>query len=107
MTSTPESAERSPAEYTPPITLGNGQFEIDTTPDGDGDLEVCNGEGDHIAYLGRADQIVLRDLLNKVHPPASGPVIHDVDWALDVLQRCGIKTADQFDALVTLQKLTP
>lgn len=35
------------------------------------------------------------------------PVIHDVDWALDVLQKCGIRTADQFDALVTLQKLIP
>ncbi|SDK79993.1 hypothetical protein [Arthrobacter sp. ok362] len=42
-----------------------------------------------------------------VTPHQAQPVIHDVDWALAVLQKCGIETADQFDALVTLQKLTP
>ena len=56
------------AEYTPPIELGGGAVEIDTTPDHDGDLEVCTRDGDHVAYLRPADQIVLRDLLNRLHP---------------------------------------
>jgi hypothetical protein len=57
------------SDYTPPIWLDSGSLEIDTTPDHDGDLEVCTTEGDHVAYLRPADQIILRDLLNRIHPP--------------------------------------
>lgn len=49
----------------------------------------------------------IRAALEAAAPFMAQPVIHDVDWALDVLQKCGIQTGDQFDALVTLQKLTP
>lgn len=63
------------SDYTPPIMLDSGSMEIDTTPDGDGDLEVCTTDGGHIAYLRPADQIVLRDLLLKIHPlPAPAAV---------------------------------
>lgn len=55
-------------EYTPPIMLGAGWFEIDTTPDGEGDLEICSHDGDHVAYLDATDQMTLRDLLNRLHP---------------------------------------
>lgn len=55
-------------------------------------------------------QAIMRDIrvaLEAAAPHLAQPVIHDVDWALSILQKCGIETADQFDALVTLQKLTP
>lgn len=54
--------------YTPPIALDGGSIEIDTSPDFEGDLEVWDREGAHVAYLRAADQIVLRDLLNRIHP---------------------------------------
>lgn len=56
-------------EYAPPITLDNGRAELDTIPDSDGDLElIATLEDVHVAYLRPADQIVLRDLLNRLHP---------------------------------------
>lgn len=57
-------------EYRPPITLDNGGIELDTTPDSEGDLElIATLEDMHVAYLRPADQIALRDLLNRLHPP--------------------------------------
>jgi len=58
----------TPHEYTPPMELDGGTIEIDTTPDFDGDIEITNRDGDHIVYLKPADQIALRDLLNRIHP---------------------------------------
>jgi hypothetical protein len=55
-------------DYTEPIWLDSGSMEVDTTPDGDGDLEVCDRSGEHVAYLREADQIALRDALNRIHP---------------------------------------
>ena len=56
-------------EYTPPITLDNGGIELDTTPDSEGDLELITTLEDmHVGYLRLADQLILRDLLNRLHP---------------------------------------
>lgn len=59
------------SDYTPPITLGT--FEIDTTPDSDGDLEIYTPDGDHFAYLRPADQVALQDLLNRFIPQTVEP----------------------------------
>lgn len=57
-------------EYTPPIQLDNGGIELDTTPDHEGDLElIATMEDMHVAYLRPADQVAVRDLMNKLHPP--------------------------------------
>ena len=59
----------SQRKYTPPITFDNGGIELDTTPDSDGDLElVTTLEGMHVGYLRPADQIALRDFMNRLHP---------------------------------------
>lgn len=62
--------------------------------------DIKQYQRDRCATLARA-------ALEAAAPHMTQPVIHDVDWALTVLQKCGIETADQFAALVTLQKLTP
>lgn len=73
-------------EYTPPIELAGGRFIIDTTPDPDGDLEVSHRDLDHVAYLDRTDQLTLRDLLNRIHPPMMPPKPEPIpDPRLDAL----------------------
>lgn len=58
------------AEYTPPLLLDSGRVELDSTPDSDGDLElIATMEDMHVAYLRPSDQLAVRDLLNRLHPP--------------------------------------
>jgi hypothetical protein len=70
------------ADYTPPITLGT--VEIDTTPDHDGDLEIYTPDGDHFAYLRTGDQIVLRDMLNKLHPQTDPAPENDIQRSMRI-----------------------